>query len=183
MVDWTNIKYNIEERLENLAFRKWINRNRRIVIIVTNISVIILIIVIVSMLRSNETVQESNPKLEWYYDLNTGELFVSKAGQIPPITAPSGPLPDGRPAGVRAYVFSYVEEPNESERIIGFLETRDPNYIVDSKDGPRYGEGMLIKRVKDKQWFPAVSPQGRAIFQRAITPNEKDEIPYYVPVK
>ncbi len=183
MVDWKSIKFDIQERLKDLAVRKWINRNRRAVIIITNLSVIILIIIIISILRSNETVKESNPKLEWYYDLNTGELFTAKAGQIPPIPAPSGPLPDGRQAGVKAYVFSYVAEPNDSERFIGFLETKDPNYIDDGRSSPRYGEGMLIKRVKDKQWFPSISRQGRAIFQQAITPNEKNEVPYYFPPK
>ncbi len=183
MVDWKSIKYDIQERLKDLAVRKWINSNRRAVIIVTNVSVIIFIIVIISLLRSNETVQESNPKKEWYYDLNTGELFAAKACRMPPVAAPSGPLADGRQAGVRAYVFSYVSEPNDSERFIGFLETKDPNYIDDDRSRPRYGEGMLIKRVKDKQWFPSVSRQGRAIFQQVLMPNENSELPYYCPPK
>lgn len=183
LVDWQLIKFEIQQRWKDLAIRKHINRNRRAVIIITNLSVIILIIIIISSFRHKETVKVSNSKQEWYYDLNTGGLFTAKAGQMPPIEAPSGPLPNGRPAGVRAYVFSYVAEPNESERHIGFLETKDPNYIYDGRDHPRYGEGMLIKRVKDKQWFPSVSRQGRAIFQQALMPNENGETPYYYPPK
>lgn len=183
MVDWQSLKFEIRERWKDLAIRKRINSNRRAVIIITNLSVIILIIVIISSFRNKEAVQVNNPKMDWYYDLNTGDLFAAKAGRIPPIAAPSGPLPNGAPAGVRAYVFSYVAEPNESERIIGFLETKDPNYIHDDRDSTRYGEGMLIKRLKDKQWFPSVSLQGRAIFQQAIIPNENGETPYYYPPK
>ncbi len=183
MVDFKSIKFEIQERLKDLAIRKWINRNRRAVIIVTNLSVIVFIIIIISLLRPNETVQVNNPKKEWYYDLNTGELFTNKAGRMPPIAAPSGPLLNGEPAGVRAYVFSYVSEPNDSQRFIGFLETKDPNYIDDARGHPKYGEGMLIKRVKDKQWFTSVSWQGRAILQRAIMPNENGDEPYYCPPK
>lgn len=43
----------------------------------------------------------------YYYDLNTGELFIANAGLIPPIDAPSGVLrgTSSGKAGVRAYVF------------------------------------------------------------------------------
>ena len=103
----------------------------------------------------------------WFYDLNTGKLFVGKDKQVPPIEAPSGPLSiesaarplqEGGPAGVKAYVFSYAREPNESERFIGFLETSVPKEIMEklestkSKAGSteRWGYGKLVRRLKGK---------------------------------
>lgn len=41
--------------------------------------------------------------------------------------APSGPLPDGGHAGLRAHVYNYVLEPSESELFVGFLERPDPS--------------------------------------------------------
>lgn len=178
--EWKYLKYDIQEWLEHLTLRRWINSKPLIIIAITTLSVIILIVVIVGMLRPNEATRAKNPKKEWYYDLNTGELFVGEANLIAPIDAPSGPLADGKAAGVRAYVLSYIPEPNDSERFIGFLETKDPSYIANNNNGKqKWGQGMLIKRVGDTQWFRADSRQGRIIFQQAFTPNENGENPYH----
>ncbi|MFB0524031.1 MAG: hypothetical protein ACETVZ_00700, partial [Phycisphaerae bacterium] len=126
-------------------------------------------------------------KKAWFYDLNTGKLFVAESDQIPPIEAPSGPLPNGRPAGVKAYVLSYVYDPNESERFIGFLETTDPkrqsdsSRMVDTNAGSakQWGKDKLICKVKYKHWVPANSRQGRAIVEEAFIPNENGERPHY----
>lgn len=40
----------------------------------------------------------------WHLDLNSGELFPATMASAAPIAAPSGPLPDGSPAGVLAMV-------------------------------------------------------------------------------
>src|SRR5690606_2033446 len=39
--------------------------------------------------------------MAWYWDLNTGEKFIAPAG-FAAVDAPSGRLPNGAPAGVRA---------------------------------------------------------------------------------
>lgn len=60
----------------------------------------------------------------YYYDLNTGELFVAEAGLAPPIDAPSGPLrgTDNHKAGVRAYVFTCGED-SKQDRYVAWIET------------------------------------------------------------
>jgi len=182
--------YEIKEWWERLEARKWINRNPKTIIRVTIASVAVLLVIVVWLLWPEKTVKVENLEKEWFYDLNSGELFTARIGQSPPIESPSGPLPDGRAAGVRAYVFSYVDEPNEAQRFIGFLETVDPNAqgraasstepVTDSwKD---WGRGRLIRRVEDKRWAPADSEQGRRILRGAFGPNKKGErARYYRP--
>jgi hypothetical protein len=112
---------------------------------------------------------------------------------IPPIEAPSGPLENGEPAGVKAYVFSYKGEPNESERFIGFLETFTPEAKRNqtSSANPsgdsaaelikQWGEGRLIRRIEDEKWFAANSKEGRAIIENTFRPNESGERARYCP--
>ena len=129
----------------------------------------------------------------WFYDLNTGELFVEDNEKIPPIQAPSGQLPDGRQAGVKACVLSYIHNPNESERFIGYLEKYTPEgkEIISSfrKSGDkvtvelfkRLNKNKFVRRVDDEQWFLADSSQGRVILQQVYLVNEMGQIPYRCP--
>ena len=129
--DW--LKYEIREKLErlrdrweHLAVRKWANDNPKLVVGFTSASVLILLVVVIWLAWPEGAVPIVEYDKEWFYDLNTNELFSAKKGLTPPIEAPSGPLSNGAPAGVRAYVLTYMSEPNESERFIAFLETTDP---------------------------------------------------------
>lgn len=176
---WKYLKYDIDDWLSRLTFRRWINNNPRIIILLTNLSVIILIIAVYFMVRKNNSTEFSDFQKSWYYDLNTGMLFVAGNELVTPIPAPSGPGPDGKPVGVKAYVFSFTRDPNESQRFVGFLEKADPNY-ANSKtiDGlAKWGEGKLIKRIGDKQWYSATSKEGKEILKRALAPNKDGENP------
>ncbi len=185
--DW--LRYEIQERWERLAVRKWINKNPRIIISITIASVLILLVIIgLSMPEKTITIVKEYKK-GWFYDLNTGKLFVAESDVVPPIDAPSGALPSGKPAGVRAYVFSYAYEPNETNRFIGFLEI--PNPVV-KKEGleftgsgamgaKQWGQGRLIRRVADEQWVPADSNKGQAILRELFLPNENGEVAHYCP--
>jgi hypothetical protein len=186
--DW--LRYEIQERWERLALRKWINKNPMIIVSIAIASVLILLVIIgLSMPEKTiKTVREYNKK-GWFYDLNTGKLFVAESDAVPPIDAPSGVLHNGRPAGVRAYVFSYAYEPNETNRFIGFLEIPNP---VTKKEVPesissgasgakRWGQGRLICRVDDEQWVPADSNEGQAILKELFLPNENGEVAHYCP--
>jgi len=191
------LKYDIarrRERLgvwwEELAARKWVNENPILVMAVTGVSVLLLLAVIVWLSWPEHVPEVAEYKKEWYYDLNTGELFTAKRGLTPPIEAPSGPMPDGGPAGVRAYVLSYADEPSEAERFIAFLEVADPNSVnkVVGKPGPkvtpamRWGRGRLLRRLDDEQWVAGDSPEGQAIFSQAFSPATNGERPsYYQP--
>jgi hypothetical protein len=193
--DW--LRYEMREKWERVAaklldLRRWINRqDPRIIIGITVVTVFLLVVVVISLLSGPGAPEVKEFKKGWYYDLNTGKLFVAKSGLVPPIEAPSGPLPDGRPAGVRAHVFTFAAEPNESDRFIGFLETTDPNTVINGSgsDGWRsggfasWGEGKLIRRVGDEKWVSGSSKEARVILDETFAPDENAERPRSCPPK
>ena len=170
-----------------LGIREWINEHPRAIICVTTVSAGLLLIALVMQLIPHGAPQAQTLEREWFYDLNTGRLFAVKAGRTPPIKAPSGPRPDGRPAGVRAYVLSYTEEPNESERFVAFLETSadsESNVLAQTRPASvseiaKWGRGKLIRRPDDETWVPADSRQGQQIYAEAFAPDDDGRRPTY----
>ncbi|MFA5293415.1 MAG: hypothetical protein WC496_10320 [Phycisphaerae bacterium] len=194
MPNWKYIWYDIEERLEKLGIRKWINNNPKIIIGISIVSaVIFLLIVITLLIPSSPPIMQSHKA--WFYDLNTNELFIRNDDRIPPIDAPSGKLPDGEPAGVKAYVFTYFSDPNDSELFIGFLEKYTPqgkeiiSLLKNSKDNVtkemirQLNNNRFVRRLEDDSWFLADSNEGQAILEQASRANEKGKIPDYYPPK
>jgi hypothetical protein len=191
--DW--LVYEIRERWGRvaeklLALRRWINnQDPWIIISITGVTLVIFLIVIIGLISGPKTPEIKEFKKAWFYDLNTGKLFVAKSKLKPPIEAPSGPLADGRPAGVIAHVFTYSYEPNKSELFIGFLETTDPNAVIDisgsgntkTDSAQSWGQGKLIRRVDDKRWILGSSKEARAILNEVLLPNENGERPCYYP--
>ena len=189
MPDFGYLKYEIKEWWERLAIREWINQRPKLVISVSVVSVVVLLGILIWLSLPEKVVELVNYEKAWFYDLNTGKLFVSKAGQVPPIEAPSGPLASGEAAGVRAYVFSFSGEPNAPDQFIGFLETTDPNVDkgslgpVDQRASGAeiWGKGRLIRRVEDDKWVAANSNEGRVILKGAFRLNEAGERAQYCP--
>ncbi len=189
MPDFGYLKYEIKEWWERLAIRDWLSRSPILVISASAVSVFVLIGIVVWLTLPKEVVEVDNYEKDWFYDLKHRGLFVGRMGQIPPIEAPSGPLPNGEPAGVRAYVFTYSNEPNTTETFIGFLETTDPNIDKSSlghvdlrvSGAEIWGQGRLIRKVKDEKWVPANSEEGRVILKETFRQNETGEIPHYYP--
>jgi len=188
---WADIRRRWEifyEKAENL--RQWLNINPKVIVGIAIASVSVLLIVMIYMLIPPKTPEIEVYEKQWYYDLNTAKLFTAKADSGVPIKAPSGPLKDGTPAGVRAYVFSYVQEPNESERFIGFLETIDPNVTEEElaaaktmSGAVRWGRGKLIKTVEDEHWYRGDSRAGLEIVKKLSQLNDKGQEILYCPPK
>lgn len=189
MPDFGYLKYEIKERWERLAIREWLSRSPKLVIGVSTVSFVVLVGVLIWLSLLEKVVVVENYEKDWYYDLKHRRLFVERKGQIPPIEAPSGPLANGEPAGVRAYVFTYNNDPNTTEMFIGFLETTDPTVDKSSlgsvdlrvSGAEILGKGRLIRRVKDAKWVPANSEEGRVILKETFRQNEAGEIPHYRP--
>jgi len=190
--DW--LRYDLEdkwerlrERLRLLGVRNWINEHPRAVTAIAAASAVLLVVVIVVQLIPDKPPPMEVLSKEWYYDQNSGKLFVAEKGLTPPVDAPSGPRPNGKPAGVRACVLSYSQEPNESERFIGFLETTAPPELLAQQPiqpGPdsaatQWGQGKLIRRIEDKTWFFADSREGQRIIEEAFAANADGERPIY----
>jgi hypothetical protein len=191
MPDFGYLKYEIKGCWERLAIRDWLSRSPILIISASVLLVVGVIAFLVWLSLPEKVVQVDTSEKQWFYDLNHQSLFVVKSGQLPPIEAPSGPLANGAPAGVRAYVFTYSNDPNTTDTFIGFLETIDPN-VDKSTIGPMdlrvsgaetFSEGRLIRRTKDKEWVEANSEEGRAILKEAFRKNDSGKIPEYIPPK
>jgi hypothetical protein len=171
------------------SLRARINAHPGAVIAVAVGSTVLLLIIVVLLLTPDKRPPVQDIETEWYYDLNTGKLFTAAKGLTPPIDAPSGPQPNGEPAGVRAYVLSYSHASDKSGRYIGFLETSAPKDLVarwptrpaHTNPASNWGRGKLIRRVEDKNWALADSKEGRQIFNEAFAPNADGERPISCP--
>jgi len=180
--DW--LHYEIKERWERIEVRKWINKNPRIVISITLASGLMLLVAIGLSMPERSVTTAKEYKKGWFYDTNSGALFIAKSDAFSFIDANSETTPAEKSTIVKAYVFSYVSDPNESEQFIGFLEIPDPNFSPDSADpqlrgAKRWGQGKLIRRVDDEQWVPANSSEGQYILSMLFQPNETGQIAYY----
>ena len=191
MPDFGYLKYEIKGCWERLALRDWLSRSPILIISASVLLVVGVIVFFVCLTLPGKVEQVDTTEKDWFYDLKHRSLFTAKRGQLPPIEAPSGPLANGEPAGVRAYVFTYSDDPNTTDTFIGFLETTDPN-VDKSSIGPMdlrvsgaevFSKGRLIRRTKDTEWAEANSEKGRAILKEAFRKNEAGKIPQYIPPK
>ncbi len=185
------LQYELRHRLERWRhgvgrsnLRGWINEHPGWVIGLACLSVVLVGLVLISAFRSRASASFEPGKSAWFYDVNAGRLFVGRSKRAGPVPAPSGPLPDGGPAGFRAHVYSYVLDPNESELFVGFLERPDPEAgtkrpTQDMSDVDVWARGRLIRRVDDAQWVKAAGPEGQAILQELLAPNEKGQTPLH----
>jgi hypothetical protein len=172
----------LQERWARLGVRETINDNPSVVAVTACGSLAVLIVVLVMVLRPGPQRRQEEGRLAWFYDLNTGQLFTADSKKAGPIEAPSGPLPDGGPAGFRANVYSYVLDPNESDLFVGFLERPDPNAkgaTPDRSDFEAWTQGVLIRRVEDQDWVSAAGAAGEKILMEMTRPNEKGQTPIY----
>lgn len=190
--DW--LRYEVRHKIERLRdgyqhlhVKDSVNDHPRTIVGLSVFSVLLLGIVLTLVLRETPVRRHQGGKGAWFYDLNTGTLFTADSSRANPIEAPSGALPDGGPAGFRAHVYSYVLEPNATERFVGFLERPDPHANVrqlasDGADFTDWARGRLIRRVDDDKWVSPASPAGREIIENLTRPNRMGQTPvYHVP--
>ena len=187
--DWLSyeIRHKIErlrDGYERLHIKDSINENPRPVVGVTVCSVLLLAFVLLLVGREPPGRRYQAGKEAWFYDLNTGTLFVESSKKTGPIEAPSGPQPSGQPAGLKAHVYGYALAPNASECFVGFLEKPDPHAEIkplawDRGDFQEWARGRLIKRVEDETWVSPTSRQGREIIQELTRPNDQGQTPVY----
>jgi hypothetical protein len=184
--DW--LVREIQYKWERLEVRKWINANPRIVVSIAGAAVLLLLVTLGLLMSGNPPVKVEEYQKGWYYDSNSGRLFVARMDKPPPIQAPSVPSADSQPVAVKAYVFTYADEPNQAERFIGFLVMPDPNASLSSDISHlsgvrRWGHGKLIRRPTDDEWVPADSQEGNAILKGLLFPDESGKIARYYPAE
>lgn len=96
------------------------------------------------------------PEQDYYYDLNTGELFAAPYRERLPAANPA--TPNAAPAGVIAYVFACGDCTAESDRFIAYLEVHDPR--------PTAPAPARIAAKPDgghPQWLDPRSPQAKQL--------------------
>ena len=187
--DW--LGYEIGHKLERLrdGFERFevkdkISGHPRTAAVIALLFVLLLASVLSRIVRGTRGPHFRESKKAWFYDLNTGELFSASSKHVGPIEAPSGPRPNGEPAGYRAHVYSFLRDPNESERFIAFLEKPDPNASVEALNPDRsnlqeWARGRLIRRVGGDTWVAPTSRRGRQIVQQVTHPNAYGKVPIY----
>jgi hypothetical protein len=185
------LRYEVRHFLERFQspggprnVRRWINDSPGLVLGVMFFSVLLLAAVWLWVRRAGPASALPQAKMAWFHDMNTGKLFLARSKEAGPVPAPSGPTPDGQPAGFRAHVYSYVLDPRESDLFVGFLERPDDASgakvsPADMKDLHQWSQDRLIKRIKDKEWVPAASPAGQAILEEMLRPNARGQTPIY----
>ena len=185
------LRYEIQHRLErlgigtpDLGLRQQINERPLLVISIAGASIVLVGLLLFLGLRPASGPLPTRGETAWFCDINTGKLFEGSPKKAGPIAAPSGPAPDGEPAGFRAHVYSYVLDPNEAELFVGFLERPDPDAprecsTAERSDWNRWVQGHLIRRPNDKKWVRAANPEGQAILNEQIQPNKRGQTPIY----
>ena len=176
--------------------RRWLSFNSTLV---TSASIVLLVAALITTMAHLEPAKPLPGTQDYFYDLNTGQLFTDERTYIPPIEAPSGPLIENgvltdKPAGVRAYVYSCSNCENRASRFIAYLETFSDhaNALLSDRESviPRgmtgreaaeyeeqvFNRGHMFGRIaKDRsvQWAPAFSEEGLDIeveaFDRCVT--------------
>lgn len=175
------VKYEMAGFLERLGdraprVRDWVLGHAKAVLAGVGVLGAILAIWGIAALMPAEQAEPEVYEKEWYYDLNTRELFAARAGQTPPIEAPSGPTAEGEQAGVRAVVMSYEKDPNmPSRKLIAYLET-----TAAAGEGATVERRRLVRRVEDERWYPTESKRGRKIFTMSLRPDDKGRTAWYV---
>lgn len=173
-----------QNRARELGLHRWVGKNPRLMIGAICLLTLLLTFAAVRALKPTPARVFQHGETTWFYDVNTGKLFVAGYKQVGPIAAPSGPTLRGELAGFRAHVYSYVLDPNEADLFVGFLERPDPAAhrrasASDMRDVDEWAQRRLIKRVKDKQWVQATSSEGQEILDELLNPNEKGQTPVY----
>jgi len=160
-----------------MQLREFLNNNSALV---TILAVVLLIVALGAIVMQINGGGGYTPRVVdvYYYDLDTGELFLEKSNEIPPVETASGPH-----NGVRAYVFACNDCDEESDRFIGWLEmytpeakaalTRDPAEAQpDEAPFDYWEEGHLVRSIDSDEWQLANSEPGFRIME-----NIRDKCP------
>jgi len=168
--------------------------------LVAGFAALVLILSVVAIVRQARPPSPRGPEQKWLYDLNTGQLFAGAINEIPPIAAPSGPLPDGSPAGVLAHVYG-CGDCSTANRVVAYLETYTPEQkgqlqqwndrarrTEPPPDGQAFvpdlgfaavlsGQAALVKRLEDADWVVRGSAEGMTLTSESMPQCPADVYP------
>jgi hypothetical protein len=152
--------------------RSWLNRHAGLATIIA----VVVLIASICFLLYMKSGSGNDAEDVYYFDLGStasnplDRLFISRS-KMPPIVAPSGASVDGRPAGVRAWVFACGSCAEGTPRFIGYLTTSNPDAGAPPAPGPTANKGpqpTLIRALEQASWAPLSSPESMAIQQAVV---------------
>lgn len=154
--------------------RSWINRWSSQV---TVVAIVLLGLALFIVIKTGRPAGYSTPVSVYYYDLNTGELFAALSTEIPPIEAPSGPLPNGKPAGVRAFVYSCGDCSDPAQRRVAWLEKYTARAKARALAIQEWSEqdGPMPDSAFDPHVEPEFMPEGEIAFAPPNQPGDATE--------
>lgn len=163
-----------------MQIREWMNNNSAAVTLGAVIVMFCALGILYCQLTSGGRGRGQQITHQYFYDLNTGELFEAEINLHPPIAAPSGPLQrdmrplrQGGPAGVRARVFSCTDCADRSSHFIGYLEmypesvkrrleqAGDQAMMMMEMEAMQ----MLVRRPDSERWVSSDRPEYGQIMQ------------------
>ena len=121
--------------------------------------------------------------LDWYHDLNTGELFTGPFEVPLNIPAPSGDWKEGGgPAGARALVYACGGGCEDAaKRKVAYIERWKPG-VATATDMQELIKGKLVRNPNDpkSEWTVSGSPEGTKIRNAGRLDCESQKLPYEV---
>ena len=175
-----------------MSLRNWMNENPAAM---TGVAVVLVAICGLFILRQLGGGGGGGPAIPvYFYDLNTGKVFLAENTSDAPIDAPSGPTESGNAAGVEAHIYSCSTCPSNMEdktaeeveaagafifkiqmyspEIKKRLEAgrkikRGSNTPQNIKYGVMEGRpGLFLKTVKGKEWVDHTTAKGQKINEK-----------------
>ena len=153
------------------------------------VSLVLLTAAVVFFIKLSPS-RESRNGDAYFYDLQEQKLFVAPQGSIPPINGVKGaPM-----AGVRAIVISPTGDPSDKKHVqIAYLEKYSPEIkalfeeVQQARAAGRSEEGRidrrqvppntLVRRLRDTEWQPLDSTEGKTIVSEWNIPGPDGRMP------
>lgn len=138
-----------------MSLQDVIQKNQPVIAVV---AIVVLVFAVYSTMRTTGAVGGGPPRV-YYYDLQSGDLFVDVKNQDAPIDAPSG----GQ--GVLAHVYSCTDCGDEASRFVAYVEKltdeAKAEAVKTEPDLQLLAEGRVISAVGDEMnWVMMDSPAG-----------------------
>lgn len=170
-----------------MGLRDYMNNNSSVVTIV---AVVVLVIALGIIVMTSKGPGRSGYIVDiYFFDLNTGKVFIGKSDQRPPIATDSGPTTDGKKAGVLAYISACgecknyngmtVDELKAAGAFVSRLEkfTDQALAAMEAAESGQNGapidydmmNAIVIKRPQDANWVPLESAAGMRILSEQET--------------
>jgi hypothetical protein len=129
--------FQFDFKIFKSRYRDWVNKNSGLTTIVAIAGLALALIAIAFQLHRPTPVFKMGNA--YFYDMDTDKVFVSSAGDIPPINVPGST--GAKPMGARAMVFACHDCKDEKDRFVGWVEVYTPETKAKLEDVSHQSRG------------------------------------------